>query len=159
MKTDQRIQEIQEIIQKYTENGELPGTQGRDGTANGSSGNVSRKERHTEKALAKLSAELNELNSTREKDVIRKAELSLLCARIHEAVELSDAVSGRRTETVKKNRNPACYTVEDFYVRTSRPLPQGPVRRYSEELVQRFVEKIIVRESGITVRFKAGIEI
>ena len=159
MKTDQRIQEIQEIIQKYTENGELPGTQGRDGTANGSSGNASRKERRTEKVLARLSAELNELNSTREKDVIRKAELSLHCARIHEAVELSDAVSGRRTETVKKNRNPACYTVEDFYVRTSRPLPQGPVRRYSEELVQRFVEKIIVRESGITVRFKAGVVI
>lgn len=159
MKTDQRIQEIQEIFQKYTESGELPGTQGRDRMANGSSGNASRKERRTEKVLARLSAELNELNSTREKDVIRKAELSLHCARIHEAVELSDAVSGRRTETVKKNRNPACYTVEDFYVRTSRPLPQGPVRRYSEELVQRFVEKIIVRESGITVRFKAGVVI
>ena len=40
---------------------------------------------------------------------------------------------------------------------TDRILQWGPLKEYDNELFKRFVEKVVVREKGLEIRFKAGL--
>ena len=37
--------------------------------------------------------------------------------------------------------------------------PDGPLTEYDNELFKRFVDKVVVKENGFEVRFKAGISV
>ena len=59
-----------------------------------------------------------------------------------------------------KNGSPAaCYDTDDFIRRTSKRYERDALNHYDDDLTRRFVEKVIVKEDSITVRFKAGIEV
>ena len=53
----------------------------------------------------------------------------------------------------------ACYDLDDFFRRTAKPLPMGPVEEYDDDLVRRFIERVTIYEDHVMVRFKAGVEI
>ena len=53
----------------------------------------------------------------------------------------------------------ACTDVEDFYARTDNISQLGPVRHYDNDMVKRFIDKVIVCEDYLMVAFKAGIGI
>ena len=58
------------------------------------------------------------------------------------------------------SRDPAaCTEVEDFYARTDNISQLGPVRHYNNDMVKRFIDKVIVCEDYLMVAFKAGIGI
>ena len=60
---------------------------------------------------------------------------------------------------------PACRDYEDFFMRTRYELPEGlldergRVARFDNELVVRYVDRVIVQDNGYDVVFKAGITV
>ena len=60
---------------------------------------------------------------------------------------------------MENGENPACPDVEDFFRRTRRSYPRGPMKEYVDDDVIRFVERILVGNDTITVEFKAGVSV
>ena len=60
---------------------------------------------------------------------------------------------------MQNGENPACPDVEDFFRRTRRSYPRGPMKEYVDDDVIRFVERILVGNDMITVEFKAGVSV
>ena len=60
---------------------------------------------------------------------------------------------------MENGENPACPDVEDFFRRTRRSYPRGPMKEFVDDDVIRFVERILVGNDTITVEFKAGVSV
>lgn len=90
----------------------------------------------------------------------QKGELAVKEAQIHSLLRLTDAIEGRRVEKEPaEEKDPACYTLEDFYERTDGIELTGRVREFDGGLVRRFVEAVEVRPESLVVRFKAGVNV
>ena len=55
----------------------------------------------------------------------------------------------------------ACYDYEDFFRWTKHPLPDGlilngQITRFNNNMVIWYLDKVVVRDEGFEVRFKAG---
>ena len=62
-------------------------------------------------------------------------------------------------EAPEVKSDPACYDLADFYARTDRITQCGPLKKYDDILMKRFVGKVVVKKCGLEVIFKAGISI
>lgn len=60
---------------------------------------------------------------------------------------------------MEKGENPACSEVEDFFRRTQRHYPRGPMKEFIDDDVIRFVDRILVGNDKIIVEFKAGVSV
>ena len=118
-------------------------------------------------AIGRISTELSELEEKRNHLLMKKGDLGIQEANLHTLLKLVERILMRegQTELLKTGTddvpitNPACYDLVDFYERTDEITQWGPVTEYDNEMVQRFVEKIVVLDDGLEIRFKAGISV
>ena len=117
-----------------------------------------------EKILS-LKSELDELAVQYDDLLTKRAELGVQRIQAISLLDLVDSIEGRVTLDMAvarqcKNGSPAaCYDTDDFIRRTSKRYERDALNHYDDDLTRRFVEKVIVKEDSITVRFKAGIEV
>ena len=114
-----------------------------------------------EKILS-LKAELDELAVQYDELLMKRAELGVQRIQVISLLELVDSIEGRVTldMAVARQSNPAaCYDTDDFIRRTSKRYGSDALDHFDDDLTRRFVEKVVVKEDSIEVRFKAGIEV
>ena len=114
-----------------------------------------------EKILS-LKAELDELAVQYDELLMKRAELGVQRIQVISLLELVDSIEGRVTldMAVARQSNPAaCYDTDDFIRRTSKHYGFDTLDHFDDDLTRRFVEKVVVKEDSIEVRFKAGIEV
>lgn len=63
----------------------------------------------------------------------------------------------KEDEKTEGNEDGSCSDIETFYELTDRILQWGPLTEYDNKLFKRFVEKVVIREKGLEIRFKAGL--
>lgn len=158
LRKDERIQaaEIESIIREMNEldkqQGEIEEALSGQGCMNGDSTET-------------LQAELENLHIRYDALLTRRAELGIQKAQVMAALDLSDAICRRFTLDMAfarqcgEGKASACYDLDDFFRRTAKPLPMGPVEEYDDDLVRRFIERVTIYEDHVMVRFKAGVEI
>ena len=123
-----------------------------------------------EAALERISAELARIEERRDELLIQKGDLGIQEAHLHTLLKLVDGImmrserpamlmTGTDDVAIAAEKPAACYDLADFYERTDEITQWGLVNDYDNDLVQRFIEKIIVKEKGIEVKFKAGITV
>jgi hypothetical protein len=122
-----------------------------------------------EKAIDKIGSELEVLDEKRNALLIRKGDLGIQEANLHTLLKLVNGIIMKEeqqtvmlrsgTDDVPIARDPACYDLTDFYERTDRITQWGLVQDYDNDLVRRFVEKILVNSVRIEVKFKGGISV
>lgn len=123
-----------------------------------------------EAALERISAELARIEERRDELLIQKGDLGIQEAQLHTLLKLVDGImmrserpamlmTGTSDVAIAAEKLAACYDLADFYERTDEITQWGLVNDYDNDLVQRFIEKIIVKEKGIEVKFKAGITV
>ncbi|MBQ6148847.1 MAG: hypothetical protein IJI83_04815, partial [Oscillospiraceae bacterium] len=94
--------------------------------------------------------------------LMKRAELGVQRIQVISLLELVDSIEGRVTldMAVARQSNPAaCYDTDDFIRRTSKRYGSDALDHFDDDLTRRFVEKVVVKDDSITVRFKAGIEV
>jgi len=117
-----------------------------------------------EKILS-LKAELNELAVQYDELLTKRAELGVQRIQAISLLDLVDSIEGRATldmavaRQCEKGSPAACYDTDDFIRRTSKHYGFDALDHFDDDLTRRFVEKVIVGEDSILVRFKAGIEV
>ena len=117
-----------------------------------------------EKILS-LKAELNELAVQYDELLTKRAELGVQRIQAISLLDLVDSIEGRATldmavaRQCEKSSPAACYDTDDFIRRTSKHYGFDALDHFDDDLTRRFVEKVIVGEDSILVRFKAGIEV
>ena len=115
--------------------------------------------------IQSLKAELNKLVIQYDELLTKRAELGVKQIQAISLLELVDSIEGRVTlgmaeaQQTKNGSSAACYDTDDFIRRTSRRYEPDTLEHFDDDLVRRFVEKVIVKEDSITVSFKAGFEI
>jgi site-specific DNA recombinase len=159
---DQRKKELETIISDYAETGHLD----RRTLFLYSDGDG---EMDEEKAIDKIGSELEVLDEKRNALLIRKGDLGIQEANLHTLLKLVNGIIMKEeqqtvmlrsgTDDVPIARDPACYDLADFYERTDRITQWGLVQDYDNDLVRRFVEKILVNSARIEVKFKGGISV
>ena len=122
-----------------------------------------------EKAIDKIGSELEVLDEKRNALLIRKGDLGIQEANLHTLLKLVNGIIMKEeqqtvmlrsgTDDAPIARDPACYDLADFYERTDRITQWGLVQDYDNDLVRRFVEKILVNSARIEVKFKGGISV
>jgi len=117
-----------------------------------------------EKILS-LKAELNELAVQYDELLTKRAELGVQRIQAISLLDLVDSIEGRATldmavaRQCEKGSPAACYDTDDFIRRTSKHYGFDALDHFDDDLTRRFVEKVVVKEDSIAVRFKAGIEV
>ena len=159
---DQRKKELETIISDYAETGHLD----RRTLFLYSDGDG---EMDEEKAIDKIGSELEVLDEKRNALLIRKGDLGIQEANLHTLLKLVNGIIMKEdqqtvmlrsgTDDAPIAREPACYDLADFYERTDRITQWGLVQDYDNDLVRRFVEKILVNSARIEVKFKGGISV
>ena len=145
---DERTEKLDQVISGYAKNGRL------------SPRNLALyggEDADVEIALDRISAELNEMAVQREQLMLKKGELGMREVQVHSLLKLIDAILEKEEEKTEGNEDGSCSDIETFYGLTDRIVQWGPLKEYDNELFKRFVEKVVVREKGIEVRFKAGL--
>ena len=145
---DERTGKLGQVISGYAKNGRLSA---RNLALYGGD------DADVEVALDRISAELNEMAEQREQLMLKKGELGMREVQVHSLLVLIDAILEKESEPVEAPEDGSCSDIETFYGLTDRIVQWGPLKEYDNELFKRFVEKVVVREKGIEVRFKAGL--
>ena len=78
---------------------------------------------------------------------------------IRNLLERIDAMERGRSVEKSNPDSPACLDQEDFFRRTKRQYPMGPIESFPDDDVIRLVERVVVGDGTITVEFKAGVKI
>jgi len=122
-----------------------------------------------ETAIERISTELDALEEKRCTLLIRKGDLGIQETSLHTLLKLVNGIMATEeqqtvmlktgTDDVTIAKDPACYELADFYERTDRITQWGLVQDYDNDLVRRFVEKILVKQNCIEVKFKGGINV
>jgi len=95
----------------------------------------------------------------REQLMLKKGELGMREVQVHSLLKLIDAILEKESEPVKAPEDGSCSDIETFYGMTDQILQWGPLTEYDNKLFKRFVDKVVVKENGFEVRFKAGISV
>ena len=117
-----------------------------------------------EKILS-LKSELDELAIQYDELLTKRAELGVQRIQVISLLDLVDSIEGRVTldmavaRQCEKGSPAACYDTDDFIRRTSKHYGFDTLDHFDDDLTRRFVEKVVVKEDSIEVRFKAGIEV
>ncbi len=119
--------------------------------------------------IDKIGSELEVLDEKRNALLIHKGDLGIQEANLHTLLKLVNGIIMKEeqqtvmlrsgTDDAPIARDPACYDLADFYERTDRITQWGLVQDYDNDLVRRFVEKILVNSARIEVKFKGGISV
>lgn len=145
---DERTEKLDQVISGYAKNGRLSA---RNLALYGGD------EADVEVALDRISAELNEMSVQREQLMLKKGELGMKEIQTHSLLKLIDAILEKEEEKTEGSEDGSCSDIGTFYGLTDRILQWGPLTEYDNELFKRFVEKVVVREKGLEVWFKAGL--
>ena len=147
---DERICKLEQTISEYAKTG---GLSARNLALYGG------EDEDVEFALDQISVELNEMSIQREQLMLKKGELGMREVQVHSLLKLIDAILEKESEPVKAPEDGSCSDIETFYGMTDQILQWGPLTEYDNELFKRFVDKVVVKENGFEVRFKAGISV
>ena len=147
---DERICKLEQTISEYAKTG---GLSARNLALYGG------EDEDVEFALDQISVELNEMSIQREQLMLKKGELGMREVQVHSLLKLIDAILEKESEPVKAPEDGSCSDIETFYGMTDHILQWGPLTEYDNELFKRFVDKVVVKENGFEVRFKAGISV
>ena len=127
-----------------------------------------------ETAVERIGVEIAELNEKRDELLCEKGDFGIQEANIQTLLKLTNAImripakekallkTGTDDESVEEETQTdpaACYDLMDFYERTDNITQWGPVKGFDNDMVKRFIEKVIVQQDGIDVLFKAGITV
>ena len=128
-----------------------------------------------ETVIKRISDEIAGLNERRESLLWEKGDLGVQEANIQTLLKMTDAImripakvkatlkTGTDNETLEGEeggKDPAaCYDLADFYERTDRIRQWGPLKEYDNEMTKRYIDKVVVKQDGIEVCFKAGINV
>lgn len=111
--------------------------------------------------ILSLKAELDELAVQYDELLTKRAEMGVQRIQAISLLDLVDSIEGRTIldMAVARQSNPAaCYDTDDFIRRTSRRYGPDTLDHFDDDLTRRFVERVVVNEDNVIVRFKAGIE-
>ena len=111
--------------------------------------------------ILSLKAELDELAVQYDELLTKRAEMGVQRIQAISLLDLVDSIEGRVTldMAVARQSNPAaCYDTDDFIRRTSRLYGPDALDHFDDDLTRRFVERVVVNEDNVIVRFKVGIE-
>lgn len=89
--------------------------------------------------------------------LMERAENIFLMAQTYFALELIDAMAGRKKAPAGEGL--ASNTMEDFMARTRPELPTGPIESYGDALVLRYLKDAWVLEDRFRVNFKSGVTV
>jgi len=94
--------------------------------------------------------------------ILERAEFAAQELQIRFLIELLDDMDGK--EAPPADDSPACRDYEDFFRRTRHKvaddvLDDGVVTRFDNDLVIRYVDKVVIQPYGYEVHFKAGITV
>ena len=84
------------------------------------------------------------------------AHAALLYVAAASLLDLIGSMKGRTIKVGDPKPETPCYTLEDFIART-RETPAKWKWRFDNEMVDRYIEKIVVGEGEMVVRFKGGV--
>ena len=84
------------------------------------------------------------------------AHAALLYVAAASLLDLIGSMKGRTIKAGDPKPETPCYTLEDFIART-RETPAKWKWRFDNEMVDRYIEKIVVGEGEMVVRFKGGV--
>ena len=158
-----RERELEEILNIYHETGKL----------DEKTLVLYSRRRSPEEAVSALLQELENCQGQIRTKLRQHGDLAVQELQIASALKLCDAITGRAyAPTAEKKADSrvasgkavradkgVCRTMEDFYARTDRIFQDGPVREFSDDLVFRYIDRIVVGDGQLTVCFKAGVEI
>ena len=113
-----------------------------------------------------LREELAQLEKRMEAHYASRAEYAWREIQVRLLLELAEQLL-RPGETQAKEGPwpPACSNYEDFFRRTRYQIPQelldrdGKIVRFNNDMVTRYLEKIVVEKQGYTICFKAGVNV
>ena len=111
-----------------------------------------------------LNAELERLSADYTRLVLERAEAANKRINLLLLLELIDAMNGSEGERGVDETDPACYDYDDFFQRTSTirasdVIGDGKIESFSNELVVKYLEKVVVQDEGYEVWFKAGVSV
>lgn len=94
--------------------------------------------------------------------ILERAEYAGQELQIRFLLDLLDDMEGK--EIPPADDSPACRVYEDFFRRTRHKVGEGVldddvVTRFDNDLVIRYVDKVVIQPYGYEVHFKAGITI
>ena len=115
--------------------------------------------------LAYLRDEIDRLNVEFTGLVLERAEAANRELQIRLLLELIDAMTASKAGTGDRDcEDAACCDYDDFFKRTSRikdcsVIGDGRIESFSNDMVTRYLEKVLVQDDGYEVWFKAGIKV
>ena len=110
-----------------------------------------------------LRSQITEIRERKEGLYAERAQYANQEVQVRILLELVDQMVGKDAPSIDPADNGACYDYDEFFRLTRYVLPKGVLEngrmvKFNDEVMIRYLDKVVVEDDGYLIRFKAGLE-